>query len=493
MRSTDVRTSQEWADFEPGRSAGHLHRAARPDRPATAVAVDALGALIPTGLLLAAEHGTVDAWPVAALTAACWLAIGTARGRYSRVSIGESGALRPVLHEWAVLVGLLAVLRAFSSLPVAALPVLLALVAPLLVTCLRRKLTQRRLFGLHRRGLAVRRTLVVGDAAAVDAAVGQLARHTHHEYVVVGACLIGPGEPAGGTVVAGRLTRRADGEPDGADGGELLRAAGELRADTVLAAPGAALSGERLRRLVWAVHESGRRLTLLPGITEVAVHRIALDSAGGLPLLTVAAPAQAGFARLVKAVTDRLGALVLLVLLSPLLLALALLVRSTSRGPAFHRQTRVGRGGETFTMVKFRSMVADADERRPGLGHLNEQDGRMFKIRTDPRVTRVGAVLRRFSLDELPQLLHVLTGRMSLVGPRPPVPEEVAGYDEVELRRLLVRPGLTGPWQVGGRSDLTWDETVAIDLGYVDNWSLAVDLHVLTRTVRAVAEGRGAY
>lgn len=504
MRSTDVRSvAGELTGLEPGRPGGRArHRAIRPDRPLPAILVDGLGAYIPTGAVLSAEPYTVHPWLIATVTAVCWLSIGAVRGRYSRLSIGESGAVRPVVREWAVLVGVLAVARAFSTLPVvAAGPVLVALVPALLLTCLRRKLTQRRLFRLHRQGLAVRRTLVVGDAAAVDSAVGQLARHTHHEYVVVGACLVGPGDPAGGTAVAGRLVRGADGagDPEGpgapqhGDREEMLRAARDARADTVLVAAGSALSGERLRRLGWAVHESGRRLAVLPGITEVATHRLALDSAGGLPLLTVAAPSRAGSALLVKSLADRLGALLLLTVLSPLLIVLALLVRLTSRGPALYRQTRVGRDGRPFTMVKFRSMVADAEERRMGLSHLNEQDGRMFKMRSDPRVTRIGSVLRRYSLDELPQLLHVLTGRMSLVGPRPPMPEEVAGYDEVELRRLRVRPGLTGPWQVGGRSDLTWDETIAIDLGYVDNWSLAVDLHVLARTVRAVAEGRGAY
>jgi lipopolysaccharide/colanic/teichoic acid biosynthesis glycosyltransferase len=158
-----------------------------------------------------------------------------------------------------------------------------------------------------------------------------------------------------------------------------------------------------------------------------------------------------------------------------------------------HRQTRIGRGGKPFTMAKFRTMVADAERLRYQLTGTNEQDGRMFKIRRDPRITRVGRVLRRCSLDELPQLFNVVRGHMSLVGPRPPLPDEVAGYDEVELRRLAVKPGLTGLWQVSGRSDLSWDETVALDLRYVDNWSPAGDLGVLVRTVRVVVAGTGAY
>jgi lipopolysaccharide/colanic/teichoic acid biosynthesis glycosyltransferase len=158
-----------------------------------------------------------------------------------------------------------------------------------------------------------------------------------------------------------------------------------------------------------------------------------------------------------------------------------------------HRQTRIGRGGKPFTMAKFRTMVADAERLRYQLTGTNEQDGRMFKIRRDPRITRVGRVLRRYSLDELPQLFNVVQGHMSLVGPRPPLPDEAAGYDEVERRRLAVKPGLTGLWQVSGRSDLSWDETVALDLRYVDNWSPSGDLGVLCRTVGAVVAGRGAY
>jgi lipopolysaccharide/colanic/teichoic acid biosynthesis glycosyltransferase len=185
--------------------------------------------------------------------------------------------------------------------------------------------------------------------------------------------------------------------------------------------------------------------------------------------------------------------MLLILLLGPVFAAVALAVRLNSSGPVLHRQTRIGRGGRPFTMTKFRTMVVDADRMRHRLAEANEKDGRMFKIRHDPRITRVGRVLRRCSLDELPQLFNVVQGDMSLVGPRPPLPDEVAGYDEVELRRLAVKPGLTGLWQISGRSDLSWDETVTLDLRYVDNWSPSVDVGVLFRTVRAVVSGDGAY
>jgi lipopolysaccharide/colanic/teichoic acid biosynthesis glycosyltransferase len=179
--------------------------------------------------------------------------------------------------------------------------------------------------------------------------------------------------------------------------------------------------------------------------------------------------------------------------LAPVLLAVALAVRLTSPGPVLYRQQRIGVNGRSFTMLKFRSMVADADRRRDALRDANISDGLLFKMRSDPRVTPLGRWLRRLSLDELPQLLNVLGGSMSLVGPRPPLPDEVARYDTSVSRRLLVKPGLTGLWQISGRSDLPWEESVRLDLRYVENWSLALDLLILWKTGRAVLTGSGAY
>jgi lipopolysaccharide/colanic/teichoic acid biosynthesis glycosyltransferase len=199
-----------------------------------------------------------------------------------------------------------------------------------------------------------------------------------------------------------------------------------------------------------------------------------------------------GIGGVLKSVTDLTVALVLLVLVAPLLLGIALAV-CCDGGPAFYRQIRVGRDGVPLRMLKFRSMRVDADRLRDALRVDDEGAGPLFKLRADPRVTRVGALLRRFSLDELPQLFNVLTGQMSLVGPRPALPEEVATYDAATRRRLAVRPGMTGLWQVSGRSDLSWPESVALDLTYVERWSPALDLKILARTVRAVLGGAGAY
>jgi lipopolysaccharide/colanic/teichoic acid biosynthesis glycosyltransferase len=180
--------------------------------------------------------------------------------------------------------------------------------------------------------------------------------------------------------------------------------------------------------------------------------------------------------------------------MAPVFLAIAAGVRLTSPGPAIFRQTRIGKNGREFTMLKFRSMYVDAEIRRAELDSLNERsDGLLFKIRDDPRITRFGKFLRTLSLDELPQLINIVSGHMSLVGPRPPLPAEVALYDDDVRRRLLVKPGLTGLWQISGRSDLTWEESVRLDLRYVENWSLSLDLHILWRTAFVVARSSGAY
>jgi exopolysaccharide biosynthesis polyprenyl glycosylphosphotransferase len=225
---------------------------------------------------------------------------------------------------------------------------------------------------------------------------------------------------------------------------------------------------------------------------EVAGPRLHVEPVDGLPLLRLTRPTFTGVPWVAKHVVDRLGSIVLLLLTAPLLLVLAVAVK-VDGGPVFFRQTRIGRHGQEFTMLKFRSMVVDADSRLDELAEVNEGAGPLFKLKHDPRVTRVGRLLRRYSLDELPQLFNVLRGTMSLVGPRPPLPREVATYQRDARRRLLVKPGLTGLWQISGRSDLTWEQAVRLDLRYVENWNLALDALILWKTIGAVLNSRGAY
>lgn len=264
-------------------------------------------------------------------------------------------------------------------------------------------------------------------------------------------------------------------------------------ADAVVVLPGARLSHTEVRRLHWALANVGAELYLGTGLLDVAPRRTRVLSAAGIDILHVTPPVLGGPRRMVKDVVERLLALVAFTLALPLLGALCLAIRLESPGPALFRQERVGRNGVPFTMLKLRSMRADAEAVRDSLAAANEKDSVLFKIAQDPRITPLGARLRRYSLDELPQLWNVVRGDMSLVGPRPALPCEVAQYDHDPRRRLVVKPGVTGLWQVSGRSELSWAESVRLDLKYVENWSLGLDARILVRTVRAVLGHRGAY
>ncbi|CAM3450333.1 sugar transferase [Kibdelosporangium persicum] len=249
----------------------------------------------------------------------------------------------------------------------------------------------------------------------------------------------------------------------------------------------------RLQRLSWELENTSADLVVAPVLMEVAGPRLHVTGVLGMPLLKLSAPVFTGTRRVVKEIVDRVGGAILVALLSPFFLAIALAVKLGDGGPVFYRQRRIGKGGKAFTMIKFRTMVPGAHAQRCRLLDANEAEGPLFKMRKDPRVTRIGAVLRRFSMDELPQLFNVIAGQMSLVGPRPPLPEETERYSSDARRRLLVKPGLTGLWQVSGRSDLPWEEAVRLDLRYVEDWSLALDALILWKTVRAVLKGQGAY
>lgn len=197
--------------------------------------------------------------------------------------------------------------------------------------------------------------------------------------------------------------------------------------------------------------------------------------------------------RVAKRFVDITVSLAILLSAAPVVLVIMALIKLEDGGPIFFRQTRVGHRGEHFTMLKFRSMIVGAEHLLDDIRHMNEHDGPLFKMRHDPRVTRVGRFLRRYSLDELPQLHHALTGQMSLVGPRPSLPAEVANFGPHAQRRVLVKPGVTGLWQVSGRSDLHWEDALRLDLHYVEQWSLRKDLAILARTVKVVLTSKGAY
>jgi exopolysaccharide biosynthesis polyprenyl glycosylphosphotransferase len=333
----------------------------------------------------------------------------------------------------------------------------------------------------RRHGRCLHKVLAVGNVGDVQHLIQELDRRDHHGLQVVGACTFSPeAEIAEGVPVLGTPA-------------EARRAAADIEADTVAVTSSGVLGREGLRQLAWQLEGSDIGLLLTPELTDVAGPRINVRPLGALSLLQVTEPKFSGAARILKGLVDRVVAALMLIILSPVLLSIALLIKLDSRGPVFFRQTRSGVGGSPFSLVKFRSMVDAAEDLLIDLTDKNESGGVLFKIRRDPRCTRVGRVLRRLSLDELPQLWNVLIGEMSLVGPRPPLPSEVELYEEDARRRLLVKPGLTGLWQVSGRSDLSWEESVRLDLYYVENWSFVLDLVIIVRTVGAVVAGRGAY
>ena len=352
--------------------------------------------------------------------------------------------------------------------------VLLAFPLGTLLLLAGRWFARRWLVRQRRQGHLCDRVLLVGDREHVASLVTALGRTPDAGYNVLGACVDQAdfGSIAGVPVVGPEAS--------------VLEKARELEVDVVAVSSSSGLGHSGLRRLGWALEGTDIDLVVAPGIMEVAGPRVLTRPVHGLPLIHVEAPVFAGPQRVFKSVLDRLGALVALLLLSPVLGLAALAVRLEGSGPVFFAQERVGRGGKAFRMLKLRSMVADAEEQLPQLLDSNEASGPLFKLQQDPRVTRVGAIIRRYSVDELPQLFNVLRGEMSLVGPRPPLPREVAEYEVDTRRRLLVQPGMTGLWQISGRSNLSWAESVRLDLYYVENWTPVLDLMIMWRTALVV-------
>ncbi|MFJ4370812.1 sugar transferase [Streptomyces chartreusis] len=362
--------------------------------------------------------------------------------------------------------------------------IFVAIPAIALVTMTTRYLLRLSLHKQRKEGRCLRPVLAAGSPATVRDLITRTRKFPHLGWRVDGVCTTDgrgiDGDQLDGVPVVGRLTDVAKHvEHDGYR--------------VVAVTPDPHWTPDRLQRLAWNLEGSDAEMVVAPVLMEVAGPRLHVDAVLGIPLLRVSMPTFTGGRRAIKVVVDRVGAAFLLLLFAPLMALVGLLVVADSRGGVFYRQRRVGKGGREFTILKFRTMVVGAHKARAELADRNEGAGLLFKLRRDPRVTRVGAVLRRYSLDELPQLFNVLTGSMSLVGPRPPLPEESAAYGPDIRRRLLVKPGLTGLWQISGRSDLPWEEAVRLDLRYVEDWSLALDTVILWKTLRAVLYGQGAY
>ncbi|WP_051750596.1 sugar transferase [Phycicoccus jejuensis] len=461
------------------------------------VAVDALAAVVAVvvGILgRNAVFGSAQTIPgqvesgqlTLVVVALAWLVVLAHNGAYAARYIGAgTEEYRAVTRSAVGLVALVAFASFALQLEFSRGTLFLSVPVMTVTTLAGRHALRRRLVRARLAGRNLRPTVVVGDArAALEVAHRIEQDPTTTGMKVLGVCVPDPQDHA---------LRHDPGVKVLGTEADALSVVDRLGASAVAVASSPTMSGHALRRLGWALEQRDVDLLVAPGVVEVAGPRLTMRRAAGLPMLHVERPVQSGWRYTTKLAADRiLGALALLAL-SPVLITLGVMVRRDSSGPALFRQERVGEGGRVFSMYKFRTMVVDADRHLAGLEMQSDGNGVLFKMRTDPRVTKVGAVLRRFSFDELPQLINVVRGEMSLVGPRPPLRDEVDRYESDAVRRLRVRPGMTGLWQVSGRSDLSWVDSVRLDLWYVDNWSLALDGQILLRTVKAVVRGSGAY
>jgi exopolysaccharide biosynthesis polyprenyl glycosylphosphotransferase len=330
--------------------------------------------------------------------------------------------------------------------------------------------------------------LAIGERDAVEDLAKELTRNPTDGYQVVGIGIPGYGPPRGEHLsINDRMIPIVGGEIESF---EAIRTCG---ADTVAIAGTQHFGLRGIRRLLWDLEPMGVDLLVSTGVTDIALARLVMRPIAGLPLLHVDKPQYRGAKRFEKRAFDFCFSLAVLTVTLPVLVLIAIAIKLSSRGPVFYSSERIGIDGKPFAMLKFRTMFADADKQLAHLLDANESDGLLFKIRNDPRITPVGSLLRRFSIDELPQFINVLRDEMSVVGPRPPLRREVEAYDCEVLRRLLVKPGITGLWQVSGRSDISWSEAVRLDLSYVDNWSMVTDIMIIAKTLKAVLQRTGAY
>ena len=412
-----------------------------------------------------------------------WIISVRLAGGYDSRFIGVgTDEFRRVLNGGICLTACVAIVSYATKTELARGYVVIALPSLTVLDLLARLTLRKRLHRLRTLGSCMRRVVVVGHADVVSDLAAVLRRETYHGLSVVAACVAGaaPDAEINSIPVIGGLENVAD-------------TVEHYDADTVAVLSCPEMSGATLRNLAWELEKTGTDLCVAPALLDVAGPRTTIRPIAGLPLLHMDHPEFTGIRRVVKAAFDRATAGAALFFLFPLFMLIIAVIRLSDRGPGLFRQIRVGRDGRAFTVYKFRTMVVDAEERKSHLATLNESDGVLFKMRRDPRVTVVGGWLRRYSLDELPQLLNVLIGDMSMVGPRPALPQEAALYGDHVRRRLAVKPGITGLWQVNGRSDLSWEETVRLDLRYVENWSFMLDLQILWKTTSAVLRGAGAY
>ncbi|MDJ1114439.1 sugar transferase [Microbacterium dauci] len=427
-------------------------------------------------------------WSFSSILVVLWMwSLSLADTRDHRIiGAGNTEYVR-ITRASVTLFGVIAIIAFLTRIEVARGFLLISLPLGLLILLFERWLWRQWLVAQRKTGRYSAQVLLVGSRRSVTEVAAELIRAPGNGYHVVGACIPsgaiadtieGTGIPIMGSINAVSAAMDASG------------------ADTVVITSTDELPHDKVKEISWGLEAGRQHLVLAAGIADIAGPRITSRPVAGLPLIHVETPRFSGGQRVAKRVLDVTASAFGLILISPLLVFLAISIRLSSEGPILFRQTRTGRGGREFTMLKFRSMVVNAEALLPELAAQQRDAGNdvLFKMKNDPRVTPIGRIMRRLSLDELPQLFNVLGGSMSLVGPRPPLPREVELYADHVHRRFLVKPGITGLWQVSGRSSLSWDESVRLDLSYVENWSLVGDIVIIAKTARAaLAPGETAF
>lgn len=430
----------------------------------------------------------IYAWLSIVLAVAWWIMLGAWNSRQSRILGAGPDEYKRVAAASLWLFGLVAIFSYVLRLDTARGYVGVALPTGLFGLLLARWLIRQHLNVNRQLGQSMSRLLLVGGPSAVAHLAKSLRSAKHAGYLPIAAYTpntsdVPPFETEFELPVIGHTP----------DAKSIVDAIAACSADAVAVSAGVQLHPQTLRHLGWELASRNIGLIMAPALTDIAGPRIHTQQVAGLPLIHVTTPTLEGGQRVAKRLFDIAVSGILILVLMPFMVVIAILIRMNDKGPVLFRQDRVGIGGAGFQMFKFRSMVVDAEARLESLKANNDGSGPLFKMKNDPRITPIGRVLRKLSLDELPQLFNIFSGSMSLVGPRPPLPSEVAAYEHDVRRRLLVKPGLTGLWQVSGRSNLSWQDSVRLDLYYVENWSLAGDLLILIKTFRAVFRGAGAY
>lgn len=441
------------------------------------------------------EHGdrlgfwNVDYTVVSIIVIAVWLVgLAACRSRSPRVIGAGVEEYRRIWTATLSVFGVIAITSMLLRLDIARGYLAIALPVGLSGLFLSRKFWRSVVAKRRREGQFLSSVLAVGERRSVSSLIRSLADNPDYGYTVVGVCLPGC---AGESVLAVPGVGEFPVLGDETDIAGIIAAS---KADTVALTATEHLGPQGIRDLSWTLEKLSVDLVVSPSVNDVANTRMVMQPVAGLPLIHLEKPRYSGAKRFEKRMFDLGFSALVLLCAAPLMLAVAVAIKADSRGPVFYRSQRIGLDGHPFEMLKFRTMVDGADRHVDKLLSLNDcAGGVLFKMRDDPRVTRVGSFLRKYSIDELPQFINVLRHQMSVVGPRPPLPREVESYDSQVRRRLLVLPGITGLWQISGRSDLSWEESVRLDLSYVENWSMLGDLMIALKTVRPIVRGAGAY